>query len=158
MRQLMSHVYSIIEKLMTLSDHDILTLLPRAPSKRSTSEIMARLMAAGHQITSRSLQRRLHSLMRTHPVITCDDKSKPYGWSIAQNSPSSLGEISVQEAVALKLSERYLTNALPADLIDDLKHYFNQADTKLKHESLYRAWLEKVRLISATQTLERSDP
>jgi len=140
---------------MTLTDHDILTLLPRAPGKRSTSELFTRLRSAGHQITVRSLQRRLISLMDSHPAITCDDRNKPFGWSISQRAPSSLGEMSVQEAVALKLGERYLKDALPIDSLDDLKHYFSQADAKLKNESLYRAWLGKVRLIPAHQPLEQ---
>jgi len=138
---------------MTLTDHDILTLLPRAPGKRSTSELFTRLAAAGHRITVRSLQRRLLSLLNSHPAITCDDRNKPFGWSISQKTPSNLGEMSVQEAVALKLSERYLKDALPIDSLDDLKHYFTQADLKLKHESLYRAWLDKVRIVPAHQLL-----
>ena len=38
-------------------------------------------------------------------------------------------------------------------MLDDLKQYFHQADAKLKDESLYRAWLGKVRLLPASQPL-----
>ena len=62
--------------------------------------------------------------------------------------------MSTQEAVALKLAERYLRDAIPADLLDGLKHYFNQADAKLKDTSLYRAWLNKIQLIPASQSLQ----
>ena len=136
----------------TLTDHDIISRLPRAPEKRSVAELLARLNAAGYQITARSLQRRLHSLARSHP-LQCDDRDKPFGWSISTDGKVAMGELSVQEAVALKLSERYLGEAMPADLLNDLKSYFSQADSKLKHESLYRAWLEKIRVVPASQPM-----
>ena len=137
---------------MFLSDFDLITLLPRAPEKRSTPELLSRLTAAGHQLTPRSLQRRLASLSLTQPVV-CDDRSKPFGWSIASTAPANLGIMSIQEALALKLAQRYLGEALPMDVLDDLKQYFQQADVKLKDESLYRAWLGKVRLLPASQPL-----
>ena len=113
-----------------------------------------RLTAAGHRLTARSLQRRLILLSVAQPVL-CDDRSKPYGWSIAPHAPPTMGDMSIQEAVTLKLAERYLREVIPADLLDDLKHYFSHADLKLKDESLYRAWLGKVRLIPATQPLQK---
>ena len=136
-----------------LSDHDILSLLPRAPEKRSTTELRNRLAAAGRDITPRSLQRRLIALSSTHAVVS-DERGKPFGWSVAADSPANLGELSVQEAVALKLSEGFLKTAMPPDLLIDLKHHFAQADSKLKDQSLYRAWLERFRVIPANQSLE----
>ena len=70
---------------------------------------------------------------------------------------SASHQASVQEALALKLAERYLRQAIPGDLLADLKQYFRRADNKLKDESLYRAWLGKVRLIPATQPLGTPD-
>ena len=139
-----------------ITDHDIISRLPRAPEKRSIPALHSRLIAAGHQITMRSLQRRLISLMRAHPIV-CDDSSKPYGWSISADTKLALGELSVQEAVALKLSERYLREAMPEDLLSDLNSYFVQANSKLKHESLYSAWLEKVRMVPANQPLRKPE-
>ncbi len=134
--------------------HDIISLLPRSPEKRSVPQLHSRLSAAGQQITMRSLQRRLLSLMRTYPIV-CDERSKPYGWSISADAKIALGELSVQEAVALKLSERYLQEAMPDDLLSDLSGYFAQANSKLKHDSLYSSWLEKVRVVSANQPLHK---
>ena len=139
---------------MSLSEFDLIAMLPRSPEKRSTPELLARLAASGHTMTPRSLQRRLMSLSIKHPIV-CDDRAKPYGWSIAPQAPPTLGAMSVQEAVTLKLAERYLREAIPTDLLEDLKHYFNQADSKLKKESLYRAWLSKIRLIPANQALQK---
>lgn len=137
-----------------ITDHDIISRLPRAPEKRSIPALHSRLAAAGQRITMRSLQRRLVSLMRTHPIV-CDDRSKPYGWAITADTKLAIGELSIQEAVALKLSERYLSDAMPTDLLSDLSGYFAQADAKLRHESLYRAWLGKVRVVPANQPLRK---
>lgn len=139
---------------LNITDHDITSRLPRTPEKRSIAELHSRLIAAGHQITIRSLQRRLISLTRTHPIVS-DVRSKPYGWSISADAKIALGELSVQEAVALKLSERYLLEAMPDDLLSDLSGYFAQANSKLKHDSLYSSWLEKVRVVSANQPLHK---
>ena len=139
---------------MLITDFDLMVLLPRFPEKRSTTELLSRLAAAGHSLTPRSLQRRLAALSAIQPIL-CDDRSKPYGWSIAAHAPPTLGAMSMQEAVALKLSQRYLKEAIPAELLGDLRHYFVQADTKLKDESLYRAWLDKVRMVPANQPLQK---
>ena len=99
-------------------------MLPRSPEKRSTPELLARLAASGHTMTPRSLQRRLMSLLIKHTIV-CDDRAKPYGWSIAPQAPPTLGAMSVQEAVTLKLAERYLREAIPADLLEVLLRVIN---------------------------------
>lgn len=138
----------------TLTDHDIISRLPRAPEKRSIPDLHKRLAAAGHQITARSLQRRLISLAKTYPIAS-DERSKPYGWSIMADTKLAMGELSVQEAVALKLGESHLRETMPADLLEDLKGYFAQAESKLKHASLYAAWLKKIRVVPANQPLQK---
>ena len=139
---------------MKLSDHDIISLLPRTPEKRSTTELQSRLAATGKHVTMRSLQRRLVVLSERHRIVS-DERGKPYGWSMAADAPANMGELSVQEAVALKLSEGFLKTAMPPDLLIDLKQYFAQADLKLKDQSLYRAWLERFRFIPPNQPLEQ---
>ena len=137
---------------MNLSDQELLALLPRAPEKRSTTEICERLARGGHALTPRTVQRRLVKLSTTYPLMS-DDRSKPYGWSIRRDAPPTMGVMSLQEAIALKMGQRYLSETLPIEVIDDLRPYFSLADDKLKESRLYRAWMDKVRLLSPTQTL-----
>jgi hypothetical protein len=137
---------------MSITDHELLALLPRAPAKRTTTEICERLARSGHTITARSVQRRLINLSANFPVVS-DERSKPFGWSIEKDAPPSLGVISLQEAISLKMGQRYLSEALPVEIIDDLKPYFKLADTKLKESKLYQAWMDKVRIISPVQSL-----
>lgn len=139
---------------MSLSDFDLIALVPRHPQKRATSELLWRLKAQGHQLEMRSLQRRLMTISEKH-LIVADMSGKPYGWSIKANAPATLRQMSVEEALMLKLAQRYLASAVPADLMQDLEHYFKQADGKLKEESLYGAWLNKVRILPANQELQK---
>ncbi len=137
---------------MRLTDQDLLALLPRSPEKRSTTEIFERLARSGHAVTARSIQRRLVKLSGKYPIVS-DERSKPYGWSIMRDAPPTIGAISLQEAIALKMGQRYLTEALPVEVVDDLRTYFVLADEKLKESKLYRAWMDRVRLISPVQPL-----
>lgn len=137
----------------TVTDYDITSRLPRAPEKRTTQQLHERLANTGLQVTQRSLQRRLEHLASIGAGILCDKRSKPYGWSIAATSKIGRGELSVQEAMALKLAERYLREALPADMLDDLKHYFVNANAKLKADSLYGTWQNKIRVVPTHQAL-----
>ena len=139
---------------MSLSDQDLLALIPRSPERRSTTEICERLARTGNTLTPRSIQRRLIKLSQTYPVVS-DERNKPFGWSIRRDAPPTIGALSLQEAIALKMGQRYLIETLPVEVVDDLKPYFKRADEKLKESKLYYAWMEKVRLISPVQPLLR---
>ena len=103
---------------MSVSDTDLLALIPRAPEKRTTSEICERLSRAGKTITPRSVQRRLISLSDRYPIVS-DERSKPYGWSVEKDAPATVGAMSLQEAIALKMGERHLRDTLPLEVVDD---------------------------------------
>lgn len=137
---------------MSVSDTDLLALIPRAPEKRTTSEICERLSRSGKAITARSVQRRLINLSDRYPVVS-DERSKPYGWSIEKDAAPTIGAISLQEAIALKMGERHLKDALPLEVVDDLRPYFELADNKLKASKLYQAWMKKIRLVPPAQAL-----
>jgi len=139
---------------MTIPEKTILALIPRHPEQRSTSELLSRLTAAGYPTTPRSLQRRLIALSIGNALV-CDDRSKPFGWSVAKNAPASIGDMSLQEAVALKLSQQFLLPVFPADILADIAHHFVAADKKLKDGSLYRSWMHKVRIVPPQQPLEK---
>jgi|GEM_PF-3250610 len=139
---------------MAIPEKTILALIPRYPEQRSTSELLGRLTAAGYSTTPRSLQRRLIVLSLGNTLV-CNDRSKPFGWSIAKDAPASIGDMSLQEAVALKLSQQFLLPVFPADILADIAHHFNAADKKLKEGSLYRSWMHKVRIVPPQQPLEK---
>ena len=137
---------------MRLSDQDLLALIPRYPEARSTSEIRDYLARTSHKVTARTVQRRLNGLPAGW-VVTSSENIKPTMWSIAPTAPLTFGIPSLQEAIALKMAQRHLAEVLPVEIVRDLKPYFERADDKLKGAKLYRAWIDKVRMISPAQSL-----
>jgi len=58
----------------------MLRLVPRHPGEISTAELKQRLADEGFDTTQRTIQRDLMTLSDIYP-LTCDDRSKPFGWS-----------------------------------------------------------------------------
>src|SRR5690606_20285012 len=99
----------------------ILAALPRAPRKITTLAIEARLQAQGHRVSRRTIERDLHALSARFPLVL-DDRSKPYGWSWAKDSPGKiLPKLDTPQAVALLLAREHLKNLLPLSLQAELQ-------------------------------------
>ena len=64
----------------SLRQIQLLQLIPRHPSKISTSQIQDQLKDLGYAVSLRMIQRDLESLESIMPIV-CDDRERPYGWS-----------------------------------------------------------------------------
>lgn len=137
---------------MKIYDQQLLALIPRAPDKRSTADICAKLAASGLDISVRSVQRRLIELARRFPIQS-DERSKPFGWSLTSDAPAEYGDMSIDRALAFKLMESQLRMAVPDEIFAELRPQLAQADHKLKAARLHSAWLKKFRVIPQTQEL-----
>lgn len=60
--------------------------VPRQPHKIDAKTLQQRLYEQGIDISVRTIQRNLIELSEVFPLTT-DERSKPYGWSIAQSAP-----------------------------------------------------------------------
>ena len=138
----------------------ILRRIPRRPKRISGPELVAQLQAAGIDRGARSVQRQLKSLTE-HFDIECDDRSKPYGYCWKEKAQGfSMPGLSEQESLLLSLAEQHLRNLLPASLLTSMGSFFEQARSNLlpamlpgRSSGLEREWLQKVRVVSATQPL-----
>ncbi len=134
----------------------MLRALPRHPRQISVPELRARLDAAGHAVTARTLQRDLIELSAVFP-LRLDDRSKPFGWSWDAHAPVfDLPNLSTQEALAFAMVEDYLKPLLPGVLIDQLRPYFATARKCLAAAAPRRAgsgWLDKIAVLPPTQAL-----
>lgn len=109
----------------------ILAALPRAPRKITTLAIEARLQAQGHRVSRRTIERDLHALSARFPLVL-DDRSKPYGWSWAKDSPGKiLPKLDTPQAVALLLAREHLKTLLPLSLQAELQPMFDLASQAL---------------------------
>lgn len=135
----------------------ILRSLPKEPCKKTVSDILA-VLQESHEInvTKRTVERDLLTLQESFP-ITCDDRSKPHGWSWARDAAViSLPGLTLNEALTLELVRQHLTPLLPSSTLEQMQPYFDQAQRTLQGEGGYSAasrWPEKIRAVLPTQPL-----
>lgn len=135
-----------------------LEILKRIPkrSKVTASEMQRQLEGIGIRRDLRSIQRQLDMLSQ-HFDIERDDRSKPYGYSWKTASVGlSVPGLNEKESMLLTLAEQQLRHLLPANLMRSMEGFFAQARVKLGHQAEAkpeRQWLDKVRVVSATQPL-----
>jgi predicted DNA-binding transcriptional regulator YafY len=134
---------------------DILQRLPAQGSGRMTArDLVTQLQAAGYAVEKRTVERDLEFL-RDHAAwlgqVVCDDRSKPYGWSMARNARRrALVGLGVDEALALAWIDRFGKALLPQGLVQSLQPFFCEAHERLWHDPRAQAWLtHKVRMINA---------
>src|SRR5690554_2533787 len=73
-------VQSVLRYLMMLRH------VPRQPHKVDAKTLQQRLSEQGINVSVRTIQRNLVELSEVFPLTT-DERSKPFGWSIAQGAP-----------------------------------------------------------------------
>jgi predicted DNA-binding transcriptional regulator YafY len=135
-----------------------LELLRRIPRHGgiTASELHTQLQGAGFEREPRTIQRLLKMLC-DHCDIERDDNSKPYRYSAKEGVKGfSAQALSPQESLLLTLAEQQLGSLLPARLMKSMDGFFTQARSQLGNENTpqrEREWLDKVRVVSATQPL-----
>ena len=128
----------------------MLRLIPRHPSKVSTTQLMHSLADDGFTTTQRTLQRDLTQLSRVYPLL-CDDRDKPYGWSwSADANVHEVPGIDSDTALAFYLAEKHLEPLLPRTTMERLGPHFRRAKEVLDQADADRgnpAWRSKVRVL-----------
>lgn len=134
----------------------MLKSVPRYPQKITARELADRLLAEGHNITKRTVERDLAALSEVFP-LGCDDRAKPFGWSWQKDAPQfSLPGMSPLQAMVLALARAHLQPLLPVHLLAPLQPYFRQADTVLRQALGNRGvgeWTNRVAVVQPTQPL-----
>lgn len=135
----------------------MLRMIPRYPFKITATQIAGRLSGEGFTTSKRTIERDLHELSRTFPLML-DARTKPFGWSWQKDAPAfDLPGLGEHEALMLMTVEKHLKSLLPHSTLDVLTPYFNAAAKKLEssaqaHQA--KEWTNKVRTIPATQPLQ----
>jgi predicted DNA-binding transcriptional regulator YafY len=137
---------------------DILGLIPKHPNSISTSELLKKLDARGHnQLKLRTLQRDLEKISAAKIPISSSENTKPLRWFWTESSKRlQFPAISVEEAVAFKLVETFLDKLLPPVIKNPIADCFQFADEKLKSSPL-ASWIEKVRIVPNNLSLVNPD-
>jgi len=133
-----------------------LRLIPRYPQKTTAANLCAALEAEGYSVGKRTVERDLQSLSGIFPLIV-DERSKPFGWSWERDAPAfDLPGISLSESLTLLMAREHLAAVMPSSTVSQLGPYFRLAEQKMKAlegHSGVAGWLDKVRIVPATQPL-----
>ena len=139
----------------SLRQIQLLQLIPRFPSKVSTSEIQNQLKDLGYPVSLRMIQRDLESLESIMPIV-CDDRERPYGWSWHQSAFGLQPSMDPIEALTFSLAEQYLEPLMPSKSFKRIRVFFDRANSilkKVKKNEISR-WRDRVRVEHQWQRLE----
>jgi predicted DNA-binding transcriptional regulator YafY len=142
---------------VTLHRHwELLRLIPREPRKKSAGELWGALDRRGFRVSKRTIERDLVMLSEQFALIE-DTRNKPYGWSWLKNAPLlDVPGLTLPQALAFAMIERYLRPLLPDSVLAELKPHFDLAGKALQVSSRPRgmpSWVRKIRVVTPTQSL-----
>jgi len=128
----------------------MLRLIPRHPSKVSTTQLIHSLADAGFEVTPRTLQRDLVKLSEIYPLIS-DERSKPFGWSWRSGAAvMDIPSMDSHTALAYWLADQHLKPLLPKTTLKKLQAHFDAATdvlNKISTDQGAPAWRNKVRVL-----------
>src|ERR1700690_4118538 len=137
-----------------LRQWQMLREIPRYPAKITAGQIRDRLVAAGFDVTKRTVERDLASLSVVFPLLL-DDRDKPFGWSWKKDAvPLDVPGLGNGEALAFNLVEQYLQGLLPHAILAQLAPYFRMAGQRLAGLPKVRSvqtWPDKARGVQPSQ-------
>ena len=138
----------------TLRQLDMMKLMPRYPSKISTTQLKEQLEDLGYLPTIRMVQRDLEMLASVLPLI-CDDREKPYGWSWHKDALGVQPAMDPIEALTFSLAEQYLEPIMPGKSFNRIKIFFDRANSVLKEvkRNQISRWRKRVRVEPQWQRL-----
>ncbi len=131
-----------------------LCAIPRAPRRIDVATMVAQLAEVGVVVHARTVQRDLERLEPLVPALSCDRRSKPFGWFWSEDAVAPLDGpgTSLASAVLLELVDRLMSGALPPDLELAIRRRLPAAAGVLARARGHRwvIWVERV--------ARRSDP
>ncbi|MFZ5724427.1 MAG: helix-turn-helix transcriptional regulator [Pseudomonadota bacterium] len=132
----------------------MLDCIPVEPRKIAARDVREQLLAAGHDISARSVERDLEKLQAIFPLVK-DDRSRPYGWSWLRDAARvDIQPIDKVSALTLKLAHDHLAPLLPASVLKILAPRFAAAEKLLAGDGRDLARLpSRIRVKSRGQKL-----
>ena len=128
---------------------ELLRLLPARGPGITAGVLTEKLREAGFPATKRSIERDL-KVLEEHFPISCNDRSKPYGWRWLEGKAVDLPGVDYVEALSLVLVEDLLGQLAPVSLRRVLEPKFAQARQKLAASpgNRYSQWAGRVRYVA----------
>jgi predicted DNA-binding transcriptional regulator YafY len=130
-------------------------LLPKAPARKSVSQILDEITAQGFEVDRRTLQRDLKSLANLFPIESDGNKDIP-GWFWRKDAEKlELPEMEPSVALTFRMVKLFLEKFMPPTTLHELQPYFDYSDKVLSHlpHNHLTNWDAKVSLLSRSQPL-----
>ncbi len=117
-----------------------------------TREVQEILNREGIDISLRTIQRDLNQIAQRFPIES--SKTTPQGWRWRSDAPlQSLPHMTSSQAVTFMMVEEHLKHLLPPSLIEEMNPWFDLAQRHLSSQNNVRQWINRVRIVPATQPL-----
>ena len=117
-----------------------------------TRELQENLEREGIEISLRTIQRDLNQISQRFPIES--NKTVPQGWRWRSDAPiQSLPHMTSSQAVTFMMVEEHLKHLLPPSLIEEMNPWFDLARRSLSTQNNVRQWINRVRIVPATQPL-----
>lgn len=133
---------------------EMLRLIPGNSQRISTSELASRLEGLGYPVTVRTIQRDLQKLS-SHFPITCDEDTTKPGWYWIAKASLDIPNLSISDALSIKMMENFLTPLLPRAILESLQGRFDLAEKRLESiDNPLTRWTDKIRTVVPGQPLQ----
>ena len=117
-----------------------------------TREIQETLQREGIDISLRTIQRDLNQISQRFPIES--NGTVPQGWRWRSDAPiQSLPHMTSSQAVTFMMVEEHLRHLLPPSLLEEMMPWFDLAKRSLSTQNNVRQWINRVRIVPATQPL-----
>ena len=138
----------------------LLHALPVAPRRMEAKELQQVLQSEGYVCDKRTVERDLNLLLESQfgYLIECDDRARPYGWSICSDQYLSIPAMDEKMAATWFLVERYLQPLMPRDALQKLAPIFDAVDAWFKKHKPTggRSWKDKVAYVPRGFSLQQA--
>jgi len=127
----------------------MLRYIPRSPRKIDATSLKSRLEGDGYQVDLRTIQRDLKTLSAIFP-LSCDERSKPFGWTWVGKDVFDVPGMDPQTALAFDMSAQFMRRLLPGSTLHYLEPYISRAHNvldQLADTSEIRQWSSKVKVL-----------
>lgn len=136
----------------------LLGSLPREPRSATTTALHDRLREQGHDVDIRTVERYMQELETSSlfgGVIRCDDRQRPYSWSLRKDRILLMEQLEPGMAATWMLVEQYVHHLLPPSVRSKLEPIIDEARRWLrKNASRATPWSDKVSYIPRGMPLE----
>lgn len=132
----------------------LLKLIPAHGNGATVAELLSYLEGEGFKTTTRTIQRNLLSLSSVFPILSDEDKTAPR-WFWMRGASLDIPNLSITDALSIKMMQDYLTPLLPEAMLRALKTRFEQAESRLERvENRLSRWPAKIRTVIPGQPLQ----